>query len=245
MNRLALNQVIYEQIYLPENAAVVDLGCRDAGYLNGLIQKFAGKISKAIGVDITDKNFNRISYNRPVELRVMDCAGKLNFPDGEFDLVLIKDLLECVSDKKTFVEEVYRILKPAGMVICVNCDYDSIIYNGADKDLITKAVHAYAITKQDWMDDIDSWMGRRTYSVFNAGGLFESSVSVYNIVETEYKEESFGYEFSRDIEWLAEKDTGMLSANEYCCFIDELKTAYKKGEYIFSKPYYIYKGIKR
>lgn len=103
INKSSLNEAIYGLINLPDNAAIVDLGCRNAGYLNGIINEFPDKVTKAIGVDITDKNFGVIPYGAPVELKVMNCAGKLDFPDNTFDLVLTKDLFECISDKATFV----------------------------------------------------------------------------------------------------------------------------------------------
>ena len=244
MKTSSLNQVIYETIRLPKKASILDLGCRNAGYLNGIIEAFPDQIVKAVGVDITDKNFNVIPYRQPIELRVMNCAGKFDLKDNTFDLVLAKDLLECITDKTNFVKEINRILKPGGMVICVNTDFDSTIYNGENKDLITKAIHAYAITKQGWMDDIDSWMGRRTYSVFHNSGFFESSVFVHSVIETEYKEGKFGYEFSKHIGWLVEENTGALTQKEYDEFIDNLIEADKMGNYLYSKPYYIYKGIK-
>ena len=244
MNHSSLNQAIYEMINLPENASIVDLGCRNAGYLNGIIETFPGKVVKAVGVDVTDKDFSAIPYSSPVELKVMNCAGHLKFADDSFDLVLAKELLECITDKTTFVKEIYRILKPGGTVLCINTDFDSIIYNGETKDLITKAIHAYAITTQGWMDDLDSWMGRRTYSVFHNSGFFQSSVFVHSVVETEYKEGTFGYEFSKHIGWLVEENTGALTKKEYDEFIDNLIAADKSGNYVYSRPYYIYKGIK-
>ena len=126
----------------------------------------------------------------------------------------------------------------------VNCDWDSISYNGENKDLIAKAVHAYAITKQGWMDDLDSWIGRRMYGFFNKSKLFESTVSVHNVVETEYSEGTFGYDLSMDISWLYKENTGALNEYEYNEFIGDLNVAQKEGIYIFTKPYYIYKGIK-
>jgi len=244
MNKSSLNEAIYEMINLPDGASVVDLGCKNAAYLNGLMEEFPGKIMKAIGADITDRHFSMVEYKQPVELCVMNCAEKLNFPDNEFDLVLAKDMLECLSDKEAFVSEINRILKPGGVVICVNADWDSAVFDSENKELITKAIHAYAVTKQWWMDDLDSWMGRRTYSVFNSSGYFESSVAMYSVVETEYKEGSMGYGFSKDIGWLAEEKTGALTNAEYEEFLCNLEEANKNGQYIFSKPYYIYKGIK-
>ena len=37
----------------------------------------------------------------------------------------------------------------------------------------------------------------------------------------------------------------IISKKEYDEFIDNLKSAQREGNYIFSKPYYIYKGIKK
>ncbi len=240
----SLYKAIFEQISLPDNAVVADLGCRDAGFLSALHQLFPNKIKSAIGGDITDRGFKNVEYNKPIELTVMDCSKKLEFPDNSFDFVFTKDMFECVSDKDFLVSEIHRILKPGGTVISVNCDWDSVAYNGENKALISKAVHAYAVTKQPWMDDLDSWIGRRMYGFFNKTGLFESTVSVHNVVETEYKEGTLGYDLSLDIAWLYKENTGALSQKEYAEFIDNVNSAQKAGQYIFSKPYYIYKGVK-
>lgn len=241
---LSLNKFIFEQIKLPDNAVVADLGCRDAGFLVGLQQAFPDEISQAIGVDITDKWFENVKHQKKIKLKIMDCSKKLQFPDNTFDLVFSADMFECVTDKDFLVSEIHRILKPGGVVICVNCDWESVIYNGENKDLISRVVHAYATTKQPWMDDLDSWIGRRMYGIFNRSGLFDSSVSVHSIVETEYKEKTLGYDLSQDIAWLFEENTGAINKEEYDEFINNLKFAQKEGNYIFSKPYYIYKGVK-
>jgi len=247
MNKIkfsTLNKAILEQIKLPDDAVIADLGCRDAAFLLGFQQAFPNKIKSAIGVDINDKGFKNIKYKKPIKLKVMNCSKKLDFADNTFDFVFSKDMFECVSDKDFLVSEIHRILKPGGVVICVNCDWESIVYNGENKELISKAIRTYAVTKQPWMDDLDSWIGRRMYGFFNKSKLFESSVSVHNVVETEYTEGTLGYDLSLHIAWLHKENTGAFSKEEYDKFIDNLKSAQESGHYIFSKPYYIYKGIK-
>ena len=210
-----LFKTISQQIDLPDNAAIADLGCRDAAFLLEFQRAFPNKIKMAIGVDINNKGFKNVKYKKPIKLEVMNCSKKLNFDDNTFDLVFTKDMFECVSDKEFLVQEIHRILKPGGIVISVNCDWDSIAYNGENKELIYKAVHAYAVTKQGWMDELDSWIGRRMYGFFNKSNLFESSVSVHNVIETEYKEGTFGYDLSTDIAWLYKENTGVLNKEEY------------------------------
>ncbi len=244
LNYFSLYNPIFEQIELPDNAVVADLGCRDASFLLALNEIFVNKIKSAVGVDITDKGFKNVKYGKPIKLRVMDCSKRLDFSDNTFDFVFTKDMFECVPDKNLLIEEIHRILKPNGTVISVNCDWDSITYNGENKELITNIIHAYAATKQPWMDDIDSWIGRRMYGFFNSSQLFDSSISVYNVVETDYAENSYGYNLSVDMSWLYKENTGVITENEYDMFIENLTSAQKSGQYIFSKPYYIYKGTK-
>ena len=244
-NIYSINEAIYNLIELPDNAAILDIGCRNAGYLKDIIDRYPKKVTNAIGIDITDKHFDEVEYTTPIELQVMNCADGLAFEDNKFDLIIAKDVLECITDKTTFIKEIHRILKTNGVIICANADFDSITFNGNDKDLIRKTIHAYAITKQKWMDDLDSWMGRRTYSIFNKTNLFHSSVSIHNVVETEYKEGEMGYNYSQYVKWLVDEKTRKLSKREYKKFIDNLIEADTNGEYIFTKPYYIYKGIKK
>ena len=245
MNYSSLNHAIFALTALPDHAVILDIGCRDSSFLAGFVETFPGKIKKAIGVDQTDKGFGNYSYADPIELRVMDCGNGINFPDNTFDFVFSKDMFECVTDKKAFVHEIHRILKPGGCVLCVNCDWDSIVYNGADKTLITKAIHAYAETKQPWMDDLDSWIGRRMFGYFHVDGLFDDALSVHSVTETAYHEGMFGYDFSHHIGWLSEANTGALSKEEFDAFIENLNAASRDGSYLFVKPYYIYKGIKK
>ncbi len=239
-----LLSVISEQIILPDDAVIADLGCKDAAFLLAFQKAFPGRIKSAVGVDITDKWFKNVKYKKPIKLKVMNCSKKLRFSDNTFDFVFTKDMFECVSDKDFLVSEIHRILKPGGVVMSVNCDWDSVTYNGENKELISKAIHSYAVTKQPWMDDLDSWIGRRMYGFFNRSNLFESAVTVHNIIETEYTEGTFGYDLSMDIAWLYKENTGALNEKEYNEFISNLKSACKEGSYIFSKPYYIYKGVK-
>jgi len=244
VNYSLLYEAIFKQITLPDNAMVIDLGCQNASFLTELQRFFPGKIEHALGVDISDNEFKTIPYQEPIILKVINCSHKLEFNDNTFDFVFTKDMFECVADKNFLVSEIHRILKPGGTVISVNCDWDSIVYNGEDKDLITNVIHSYATTKQPWMENIDSWVGRRMFGFFNRSTLFKSNISVFNMVETEYKKGTYGYELSIDIGWLYKENTGVISKEIYNDFINNLKLAQKDGYYIFSKPYYIYQGIK-
>lgn len=94
------------------------------------------------------------------------------------------------------------------------------------------------------MDHLDSWIGRREYGLFHRSGLFDSEVYVHSVVETEYQEGYWGYEFSRQIGWLAEENTGTLTKREYSAFIADLRSAYNSGNYIFQNRIIFIKELK-
>jgi len=75
--------------------------------------------------------------------------------------------------------------------------------------------------------------------------LFANELVIHNVIETEYKENEMGYNYSQYVKWLVDENTGTLTENEYKEFIDDLIAANTNGEYLFTKPYYIYKGIKK
>ena len=58
-----LFKAILEQIDLPDNAVIADLGCKDATFLLAFQKAFPRKIKSAIGVDITDKWFKDTMCN--------------------------------------------------------------------------------------------------------------------------------------------------------------------------------------
>ena len=84
-NIYSINEAIYNLIELHDNATILDIGCRNAGYLKDILEKFPDKVEKAIGIDITDKHFDEVEYKVPIELIVMNCADGLDFEDNEFD----------------------------------------------------------------------------------------------------------------------------------------------------------------
>lgn len=93
---------------------------------------------------------------------------------------------KCMVDDKNFEllekihaylkNEIYHLLRHGGEVFCCHCEWDSVIYNGEDKEHIKDILNKYSNGKQLWMDDADSLMGRRFWGLFNCIGTFSGEV---------------------------------------------------------------------
>ena len=106
---------------------VVDVGC-GLGYLGTLYWPHFGKNGKYCGVDVSPKlvaQAKKLSHNwaksGETEFKIGD-AYKLPYPDKFVDVVMCQTLLMHLSDPQKAVNEMYRILKPGGTVLCKEPD---------------------------------------------------------------------------------------------------------------------------
>jgi ubiquinone/menaquinone biosynthesis C-methylase UbiE len=109
--------------YAPEfrvqGASVLDVGCGDAGALIA----FAEQGSTCAGIECFDTSLERgklraADHGVEVDLR-KGVAESIPFPDASFDLVMLDNVLEHVTDRPLTLREVRRVLKPGGLLYMV------------------------------------------------------------------------------------------------------------------------------
>jgi SAM-dependent methyltransferase len=98
-------------------ADLLDLGCDDGSFTEQLT-KAAGGVSHAAGVEIVEEA-RREAHRRGIEAVPGDLNAELPFESGSFDLVHANQVIEHVVMLDTFVEEIWRVLRPGGSaVVC-------------------------------------------------------------------------------------------------------------------------------
>ena len=108
---------------------VLDVGCGIGGASRHLAQGF-GEGTSVTGITLSQKQVARAEELaeqqgvRNAEFRVMNALA-MDFPDNSFDLVWACESGEHMPDKKKYVEEMVRVLKPGGtLVIATWCQRD-------------------------------------------------------------------------------------------------------------------------
>ncbi|HEX2149618.1 MAG TPA: class I SAM-dependent methyltransferase [Actinomycetota bacterium] len=102
------------------DATLLDVGC-GTGWL-------ADHFPKYTGLDASpDAVAQAAEKGRNVQLG--DLSEPLPFEDGSFDNAVIKDVLEHVPDPAATVREVYRVLKPGGLVFASSPDAQRWVWN--------------------------------------------------------------------------------------------------------------------
>lgn len=101
-------------------SSILDVGCGFGGTSRHLARKFPG--AKVEGITLSPKQVERGTQLAKeqglgnVSFKVMD-ALKMDYPDDSFDLVWACESGEHMPDKKKYVEEMVRVLKPGGTLV--------------------------------------------------------------------------------------------------------------------------------
>lgn len=114
---LLLPEEILFPRYITGECSVLDLGC-GAGRTTSYIRKMAGKV---VGVDLSQALIEAAEEKYPdVDFKVMD-AGKMDFPDNSFDVVVFSYNGLCYvhpeAKRMAAISEIRRALKKDGVFI--------------------------------------------------------------------------------------------------------------------------------
>jgi 2-polyprenyl-3-methyl-5-hydroxy-6-metoxy-1,4-benzoquinol methylase len=109
----------YVDDFRVEGARVLDIGCGDAG----VIIAFAEAGAEVAGLELDEKSLVRARL-RAEEHGVEAVLSKgvaeaLPFPDHSFDLVILDNVLEHVTDRAATLREIRRVLRPGGLLYMV------------------------------------------------------------------------------------------------------------------------------
>ena len=98
------------QKYIKKDAVLLDIGCGNGAFL----QYISNFIEQGIGLD---KKENIPISNRNIQFKNYEFENRLDFSDNSFNVVTMLAVLEHIKNPQKILNEIYRILKPGGILI--------------------------------------------------------------------------------------------------------------------------------
>lgn len=112
-----------ERAFLPLGSRILEVGCGEGATLYHL-----GEPAGAVGLDLFPKKIEFAARALPRCRFVTGSAYALPFGRGEFDQLLVRDLIHHLEEPERFIDECARVLAPGGRIdVLEPCRYNPLI----------------------------------------------------------------------------------------------------------------------
>ena len=237
---LAMKRWLVEQLIAPDGGVAVDLGCGN-GYDLRILLEANPRLGRLIGVDRSEV-FGDHRESGHFEFVAADLSIGIPLPDSSVDAIYSVNLLECLPDPRAFVAECARVLKPGGSIVLAHFDWDTQTFDGEDRTLVRKLVHAYNDWQQAWMGHIDPWAGRRIHRLFAENQDFAGEVRANTLMSNSFSEGSYGRRQAESFEALVRRN--VVSQSEFDSFMSHQRQLGENGIFSYSVTMYVFVGIR-
>ncbi|MDY6946570.1 MAG: class I SAM-dependent methyltransferase [Pseudomonadota bacterium] len=111
-NNPVLMEHFYQTLtrYVPKPQRLIEIGCGTGDFLAWLQAK---GIPNVEGVEFAD-SANRVKYDGPLHVGRME---DIDLPDASYDVVLLLNVIEHLSDPQAVLVKIRRMLKPGGVLL--------------------------------------------------------------------------------------------------------------------------------
>lgn len=160
---------------------IADIGCGPGAFAAALVAR---------GAQVTAIDSARAMLDA-VAARGLGCelveADALALPlaDASHDAACLVQVLEYVDDPVAALREAARVVRPGGLVLAADTDWDTQGFNVADRELGRRVVQAWADGRPD------GWAGRRLRGWLAAAGLDPQARRVVVLDATEWGGDTF------------------------------------------------------
>jgi ubiquinone/menaquinone biosynthesis C-methylase UbiE len=215
---------------------ILDVGC-GAGDDVMALARLVGSEGLVTGVDksgamITEAKKRSANSGLPVAW-VIGNAESLDFADDTFDSCRAERIFGHIEDPRNPLAEMIRVTRPGGRIVIYALDVDALIFNGADRALNRKVVHAVCDSFRN------GWSGRQLPGMVRSSGLVDTFIIPHTLIIPLTM-------LMMGIEGVLEsaQEDGVLTNDEISRWRRQLEEAERQGSFFGASPGFFIGGRK-
>jgi ubiquinone/menaquinone biosynthesis C-methylase UbiE len=163
-------------------------------------------------------------------------ATQLPYKDATFDGSRVDRVLQHVADPAAAIHEMVRVLRPGGVLVAFDNDWETLTIDSADRALTRTVLNT-------WCDRFPSgWIGRRLVPLFLDAGLDDVVMHPKTHVSSDLGVADRVFSFFATAEGLV--NAGTIGRDDADRWIRELRTADEDGRFFTSYTGFLVSGTR-
>jgi len=157
--------------------SILDVGCGTGQISSRLAREF--ELREVLGLDLVADHvtYAQREFGHIPNLSFQQGSGQaMDFPDNRFEAVLSRHVLQAVPDPDVFIREMWRVLKPGGMLYILAEDYGMIHVSDLETD-----VNWYTIAHDLLSQGTDLLVGRKLPTILMQLELPQPRIDYLNV----------------------------------------------------------------
>jgi ubiquinone/menaquinone biosynthesis C-methylase UbiE len=185
------NSAKYLESHLEDNLTLLDVGCGPGTITIELATRIPN--GRVVGIDLSEEIVMKAKASSVSSLQ-KNCSFEigdvynLDFPDNSFDIVHAHQLLQHLTKPVEAIKEMYRVVRPGGIVALRDADYGGMIWSPQDPRL------------DDWMNLYQQMTGKNHVEA-NAGRCLFGWVSEIPFTTIEVSTSTWTFATPESREW--------------------------------------------
>jgi SAM-dependent methyltransferase len=186
---------VHHRLALEPGATVIDIGS-GPGLLALEMAVDVGPTGRVCAIDISP-DMIAMSRARPwprgaAQVEFLQAGvDKIPYPDEMFDAAVSTQVLEYVADIPRALAEIHRVLRPGGIVVLLDTDWDSIVWHSSDPVRMARVLAA-------WEDHlVDPWLPRTLQGALARAGFTPGTPAVVPLLNIGYTDAMFSARASK------------------------------------------------
>jgi SAM-dependent methyltransferase len=226
---------------LKPGLTVLDVGS-GPGYTTMELAARTGASGRVTGVDINADFIaaaGQRSRQKGLDIRFVQSEfPPLPFPDGSFDRVFCKNVLEYVDSAGRTISEMARVAAKGAIVVAIDSDWEMLALDLPEpvrqrSDRIIAAAKSIAVKEPR--------IGRMLYRLFREAGLSDVRIEVFAGADTTGR----AAPMLKISQARYARDSGRFAAGEVDQWLKDIDDAISRGQYCFVLPQFVVRGIRR
>jgi ubiquinone/menaquinone biosynthesis C-methylase UbiE len=215
---------------------ILELGSGNGIFARELVE-LVGSEGHVTGLDSSETILEMASHICPDGEFVLGDAQHLPFEDATFDAIVAAQLFCFLGEVDRALTEAFRVLKPAGRIVILDTDWDTLVWRAKNPELMERMLAAYKAVYGD------AYLPRSLRQRLVQTGFSSIEIDSFVVLNTDFGDDTYAKQTAGFAISIMD-ESPEFSVEEQGNWLEDQELLDQNGGFFFSLNRYILTGSK-